>query len=79
MRQTLVSGIIGMAFGLLSSYRIVSDAYAIDGYQYLFLHYIPTRQFVPLEALPLQVFRGGFQAHECYQLPFTTTLLQAVG
>jgi len=49
MRQRLVSGIIGTAFRLLLSYRIVSDAYAIDSNQYLFLHYIPTRQFVPLE------------------------------
>ncbi len=49
MRQKLVSGIIGMAFRLLLSYRIGSDACAIDGYQYLFLNYIPTRQFVPLK------------------------------
>ena len=76
MRQKLVSGIIGMAFRLLSSYRIVSDKYVIERYQYLFLYHIPTRQFVPLKTLPLQAFRGGFQAHECYQLLFTTNLLQ---
>ena len=30
---------------------IISDTYAIDGYQYLFLHHIPTKQFVPLAKL----------------------------
>jgi len=42
-----------MALRLLLSYSIVSDEYAIDGYQYLFLYYIPTRQFVPLKTIPL--------------------------
>jgi hypothetical protein len=30
---------------------IISDTYAIDGYQYLFLYHIPTKQFVPLAKL----------------------------
>jgi len=30
---------------------IISDTYAIEGYQYLFLYHIPTRQFVPLAKL----------------------------
>jgi uncharacterized protein YfiM (DUF2279 family) len=30
---------------------IISDTYAIDGYQYLFLYHIPTKQFVPLARL----------------------------
>ncbi|UCF16680.1 MAG: hypothetical protein JSW59_04290 [Phycisphaerales bacterium] len=76
MKHKLVSGIIGRAYRLLLSYGIVSDAYTIDGYQCLFLNCVLTRQFVPLKTLPLQVFRGGFQAHECYQLLFTTNLLQ---
>lgn len=78
-RQRLVSEIVEMAFRLLLSCSIVSDAYAIDGYQYLFLYYILRRQFVPIKTLPLQVFRGSFQAHECYRLFFTTIPLQAVG
>jgi hypothetical protein len=40
---------------------IVSDTYAIDGYQYLFMYHIPTKRFVPLAKLkstaPLGVYR----------------------
>ncbi len=30
---------------------IISDTYAVEGYQYLFLHHIPTKRFVPLAKL----------------------------
>jgi len=40
---------------------IVSDTYAIDGYQYLFMYHIPTKQFVPLAKLkstaPSNIYR----------------------
>ncbi|MCX8037214.1 MAG: hypothetical protein N3D11_09270 [Candidatus Sumerlaeia bacterium] len=40
---------------------IVSDTYAVDGYQYLFLYHIPSKRFVPLAKLkstaPTGVFR----------------------
>jgi hypothetical protein len=40
---------------------IISDTYAIDGYQYLFLYHIPTKQFVPLAKLkstaPTNIYR----------------------
>lgn len=40
---------------------ILSDTYAIDGYQYLFMYHVPTKRFVPLAKLkstaPTNVYR----------------------
>ena len=40
---------------------IISDTYAVEGYQYLFLYHIPTKQFVPLAKLkstaPTNIYR----------------------
>jgi alpha-mannosidase len=45
---------------------IISDTYAIDGYQYLFLYHIPTQRFVPLAKLkstaPTGIFRVDLHA-----------------